>query len=180
METSETNSKVDSYTLRAIRRIENSQDKAAILAELRRTVGRSLMSARDVWPFLYKILPADICHGDTAPTDKEEAIYSALQIYALCMQGSHTVTPDSTYKLSIGGSLRAGKTDTLDKRFATLLIANDYDVLIRYLRQMIQIVKNTNTITINYPCLAQDLYRIRLGNISAVLRKWALDYYVAK
>lgn len=156
--------------------------KAAVLARLRNSVGKPLPEAEDVWPILFENLPQQFLSQSGYETYEEKAIYTTLQLYAVCMQGSAgSVISDPAYKGSIGMSLRNGRdpddSKALDRRFGALITADTFEEMSYHLRQMLKVVKSHTGMTINFPRLASDLLYFQLGNQRKICFRWAQDYY---
>jgi CRISPR system Cascade subunit CasB len=175
---------VGKATVQILQKIESQYDsqKAAVLAHLRNSVGKSLTEADDLWPLLFSNLPSEFLSQNGAETYEEKAVLATLQMYAMCMQGtSKNVQSDSSYKGSIGKSL-AGARDSndskaLDRRFNVLITTDTFSGLIYHLRQIIKVVKSKGNITINFPRLADDLFWFQKGSQRKICIRWAQEYY---
>lgn len=87
--------KVDKVTAKIIHRLENQRETSAgkaALAALRRSAGRSFAGAEAVWPMLLEQIPEELLSENGVPTPTENAIFVALQLYALCQQGSRRIS----------------------------------------------------------------------------------------
>jgi CRISPR system Cascade subunit CasB len=173
-------------TNQIIEKIEHGEKygirKAAVLARLRKSIGKPLSEAEDVWPLLFENLPQEFLGQNGRETFKEKAIYTTLQLYALCMQGAaESVKSDSGYRGSVGMSLRSGRnpedSKALDRRFGALITANTFEEMAYHLRQMLKIVKSHTGMTVNFPRLASDLLSFQYGNQRKIGFQWAQDYY---
>jgi CRISPR system Cascade subunit CasB len=178
---------VGEVTNRIIQKTENlySSQKAAVLANLRNSIGKSLTDAEDVWPILFENLPKEYLSREGSETQEEKAIFTTLQLYALCMQGaSDSVKSDNSYKGTVGKSLGSGRdmnnSVALDRRFNVLITAGTFSELTYHLRQMIRIVKSKGRMTINFPRLAEDLFWFQRGNQKKICLRWAQEYYSQK
>ena len=84
---------VGSVTKRIIRQLsyelESPLSKAA-LAKIRKTLGKPLSDATDIWPILFEHLPEEFVNSYQQPSYEELAIYTAIQFYALHQQGTST------------------------------------------------------------------------------------------
>ena len=166
-----------------IQKIEREKEhKAAVLARLRNSLGRPLKDAGDVWPLLFENMPQEFLSRYGEETKEEQALYTTLQLYAMCMQGaSSTVVSDPSFKGTIGMSLRNGRDpenpQALDRRFNALITADSFAELSHHLRQLMKIVKSKNGMTVNFPRLAEDLYGYLEGKQRKVCFRWAQDYY---
>lgn len=177
---------VRSVTNRIIQRFEQQRRKGrpntAALAALRNSAGRPISEAEDVWPILFENMPVSFLSRNGIPTFQENAIFSALQLYAMSRQGSsENVTADGSYKGNMGRSLAAGRhsgdSQAIDRRFNTMVSAEDYDGFTYHLRQLFKLVKAKCQTTVNFGGLADDLYHYQLGNKEKVCFKWAQGYY---
>ncbi|MGI5990278.1 MAG: type I-E CRISPR-associated protein Cse2/CasB [Lachnospiraceae bacterium] len=173
--------KVTEHIIRVIESQYPSQ-RAAILANLRNSIGKSLTEAGMVWPLIFENLPQEFLSRNGNETPEEKAVFNALQLYSMCMQGaSEKVTSDSHYKGSVGKSLSgirdANDSQALDRRFNALITSDTYSELTYHLRQIIKIAKSKGNITINFPKLADDLFWFQRGSGKKVCLRWAQDYY---
>ena len=171
---------------KAIRKLQDGGEyqkrSAAILANFRNTIGKDLAEATNIWPFFFEQMPTEYLSINGKETFEERAVYSTLQLYALCMQGSSSkVLEDDGFKGSIGKSIRFGRTtengEALDRRFNALISSQTYEELIYHLRQLLKIAKSKNQITVNFPQLAKDLFWFQKGNQRSICFRWAQDYY---
>ena len=173
-------------TRRIIRKLETDQisHTAALLSALRGSVGKTLAEVPQIWPVLFENLPEGFLGNGRRETFEETAIYSTLQIYALCMQGAAgNVTAAEDLKMSLGGSLKSGRvpieSEALDKRFAVLMTAETFDELMQHLRHLIRIVKAKSPMMIDFAKLAEDLYWFQQGKGKNICFRWAVEYYAA-
>ena len=182
----ETTQSIRSVTHRMINVLDTMQKNKsanALLAALRNSVGKPLEQAEDIWPFLFENVPEEFLSLTGVPTKEETVIYTVLQLYAICMQGSNkNVIVDETFKGSIGSSLKAGRkvsedSSALDRRFNVLIASDSFEELTYHLRQIIILVRSKAELTINFSGLANDLYWFQLGQAQSVCFKWATDYY---
>lgn len=168
-------------TIRIISQLENDAHKAANLARLRNSIGKPLSDAGDVWPILLANIPSEFLSRNGKETKEESAVFTALQLYAMCMQGSSSVISDSSYEHSVGASLRSGRkaddSEALDRRFNALITADTYAEMTHHLRQLLKIVKSKYVMTVNFGRLANDLYNWQRGYQRSVCFRWAQDYY---
>lgn len=175
---------VGSVTNQMIQKTERmyGSQKAAILANLRNSIGKSLADADTIWPLLFENLPPQFLSRNGAETQEEKAVLTTLQLYALCMQGtSGNVTSDNSYRGSIGKSLASARaadnSAAFDRRFNVLITADTFSELTYHLRQMIKIVRSRGNAVINFPKLADDLFWFQRGSQKRVCLRWAQDYY---
>ena len=161
--------------------------RTAALAALRDSVGKPLSEAEKVWPLIFEGLPEEFLGTRGRAIREERAIYTTLQLYALCMQGSGgRVTADDNRDTSIGVSLRAGRdpedSTALDRRFNAMATADTFEELSYHLRQLIKVVRSRAVMQINFARLAEDLYRLQQGreHQQRLCFVWAKDYYFYK
>lgn len=173
-------------TNRIIVRIEHGKEygvqKAAVLAALRNSIGKPFSEAEEVWPLLFYHLPPEFLSADGHETPEERAIYTALQMYAVCTQGSAgMVKSDPTYKGSIGRSLRSGRDPenpaALDRKFGALISSDTYEELTHHLRQILKTVKGHAGMTVSFPRLASDLLYFQRGSREKLYFRWAQEYF---
>lgn len=187
--------KVDKVTAKIIHRLENQRETSAgkaALAALRRSAGRSFAGAEAVWPMLLEQIPEELLSENGVPTPTENAIFVALQLYALCQQGSRRISGlpaeekpseanEKIYRATIGESLRAvRRADNekgLDRRFNAMLTAQSFDELAYHLRQLIKLAKAAGVTAMDFPQLAEDLFWIQRDDAQQVKLRWATGYY---
>lgn len=161
---------------------QTPETNKAVLATLRNSAGKPLTKADEVWPILFENLPSFFLSVTGVPTYEENAIYTALQLYAIGRQGSsQNLTSDASFKRSMGKSLGMGRnTDNekaLDRRFNAMITAITFEEFTYHLRQMVKLVKSKSNITINFARLASDLYWYQKGNKDKICFQWATEYY---
>lgn len=160
---------------------QEGRKDAALLAALRNSAGKTVDGAEDVWPFLFDNLPESFLGVNGRPTFEENAVFTALQIYAICRQGTvQNAQADETYRGSMGKSLASGRnadSAALDRRFNAMLTAEATDEFFYYLRQLVKLVKSRTSMKVNFAKLAEDLYWYQKGGKKQVCFRWATDYY---
>ena len=145
-----------------------------------------------MWPALLAQMPKVMLSENGVPTPAENAVFVALQLYALCQQGSRRVSglpadekpaaaDEKTRWVNIGesfGSLRnAANEKALDRRFNAMLTAQFFDELAYHLRQLIKLAKAAGVTAMDFPQLAEDLFWIQRGGARQVKLRWATGYY---
>lgn len=181
---------VYSVTSRIIKRIESlgdSPSSKANLAKIRRTVGKHLNEATDVWPILFDNLPEEFISNYGQPTYEEVAVYHAIQLYALYNQGGQNFQQLSEHnkdskKLNIGyhlSSLRKeDNTTATDRRFNAMITSSNLEELVYHLRHMLNLLKSKSAHKkIDFAKLAEDLYWYQKNNQETVRLEWARSYY---
>lgn len=162
---------------------EDSSNVKAILAKIRRTIGKPLNETVDIWSFVFPELPEDFL-GKSNPSAEERSILTAMQLFALHSQGADesVFLKDSKPYQNIGYSLSFLRTkdmaESTDRRFNAMITATDFDELIYHLRHLISILKSKKTESkVDYAKLADDFYWFLKGSEENVRLKWARQYY---
>jgi CRISPR system Cascade subunit CasB len=170
--------------------LETSSGKA-MLANLRNSVGKPLSESVSIWPLMFENLPEEFLSQGASLSNKEIAVLTALQLYALYRQGKKAPVSQGGKEQetkvakpkNIGYSLNAlrtgDNTTAADRRFNALVTAATYDELIHHLRQMINLLKakSSGEAEIDFGNLAQDLYGFLIGRDESIRLNWARSYY---
>ncbi|MDY6063372.1 MAG: type I-E CRISPR-associated protein Cse2/CasB [Erysipelotrichaceae bacterium] len=175
-------------TKRIIKVIESMDDpsKKAILAKLRHSIGRSITEYLDILKLVYANFPEEILDISEKLLWEEDAIISALQLFALHKQGKkESVIPEDDEKLSIGASLRYLRNNedskAVDKRFNGMIVSATYEEFKNHLRHLIKLLKaRVDDVKVDYALLAKNLFTIAVGNFENVKLTWARDFYYIK
>lgn len=134
-----------------------------ILAALRHSIGKPLGEAPAVCRILLENMPETFLSKNGIETREEQAIYAALQLYAIQKQSRRGQEENDTVK-NIGEALRKLREDTgqetMDRRFASMLLATSFDDLLYRLRQLMKLSKGKNALPIDIAVLANDLFII--------------------
>lgn len=178
---------VGSITKRIIKKwsyqLESPSTKAT-LAKIRKTLGKPLDEATDIWPILFENLPEEFVSSYQQPSYEELAIYTAIQFYVLHQQG----TPDSVmleeteaYQ-NIGSAFAKLRTkdDTtaIDRRFNIMITSSTFEELVYHLRHMMMLLRTKAPSTkIDYAKLTEDLYLFLKNGQENVRLNWARSYY---
>lgn len=152
------------------------------LAALRSSVGKEYEEATDVWPLILPFIPDEFM-GKGKATFAEEAIYIALQLYAIGQQGASKNVCVDEQSNGMGESLKALRSDdstAIDRRFNTLIASSTFDEFVYHLRQIFKLGKSKGDFSVNYPKLAEDLYWYQRGKNKQICLRWAKDYYRRK
>ncbi len=167
-----------------ISRIEhmgNESSRKAILANIRKSIGKELTDMTDIWKILFENLPEDFLGTTGKATFEENAIISTLQIYAISMQGSKS-SYDTEEKLgNMGQSLSIlriiGDCEPIDQRFNTMVTSSNYEEFTYHLRSLIKILKSKSIVKIDYSKLAKDLFLYQSGFEKEIKLQWARSFY---
>lgn len=162
---------------------EEIYDKAT-LAKVRKTLGKPLSEATEIWPILFENLPEEFLSSYQQPSYEELAIYTALQLYALHQQGVSTsvMLDDSKPYENIGSALgklrKEDDTTSIDRRFNTMITSSTFEELTYHLRHLISLLKvESPVIQVDYSGLANDLYWFLNNSQENVRLNWARAYY---
>ncbi|MFR8086899.1 MAG: type I-E CRISPR-associated protein Cse2/CasB [Lachnospirales bacterium] len=168
-----------------LERIPEPQQKA-MLANLRRGIGRSPGDMPELWGVFLQDMPPEMQQERGDATREEWAIYLALTLYALHQQG-YSISKNENMNqegVSLGnavGQLIKPEEDPVEnsvlRRFNALATASDIRECAHHLRGMVQLLR-ANTIPLDYPKLAQDLYVLQFKDSAPNVRlHWGQDYY---
>lgn len=159
----------------------NESSRKAILANIRKSIGKELTDMTDIWKILFENLPEDFLGTTGKATFEENAIISTLQIYAISMQGSKS-SYDTEEKLgNMGQSLSIlriiGDCEPIDQRFNTMVTSSNYEEFTYHLRSLIKILKSKSIVKIDYSKLAKDLFLYQSGFEKEIKLQWARSFY---
>lgn len=166
----------------------NSPSTKAFLAKIRNSVDKDLLHNIDLLSCIFSSVSYDSEESDGELSDKEQAIFTALQLYAIHQQSSYKSVmkiggdydEKQKYKDNIGdalSTLRSEESESIDKRFNTMIVSTDFKRLVYHLRQMIKILKSKSDAKVDYAKLAEDLYWFMNGKKDGVRLSWARSYY---
>ena len=168
-------------------------ERRAILALLRRGIGRTPGEVPELWNILFDGIPDGFMGKDGSISHECWAIYIALTCYALHQQGNSQNVNKFGYK--IGSAVRdlaerkANGRDWRESpvlpRFNAIVSANSIYAIDQHLRSLISILKSVSgePIMFDYGYLAADLYDFQcdtpgLEHISYDTRfQWGKDLY---
>lgn len=161
---------------------EQSEGSAtkALLAELRHSAGKPLGNVPSVWPLLFAHMPESFLSNNGEETKEERSIFAALQLYAIQKQGTRGREVTGKEK-NIGESLRQIKTKdnakALDRRFVSVMSAQEFDEFIYQIRQLMKLAKSHGAVPVDFAKLAKDLYWYQCGGEKQIRLNWAESYY---
>ena len=156
----------------------------AILARLRRCVGKDIRDSQESWEITLDKLPTELAgdgkYGDYNPSPAENDVHTALTIFALHMQGRSTSA--STSKRSFASAVRSIMTnsnaDGIKRRFDSMVTATDLSELAYHARGLVQLIKTQTDIGFDYPRFARDIYFFQFPEGRRnVLMSWGQDFY---
>lgn len=156
----------------------------ALLAELRRGVGKRPGELPQLWGLFLRDLPETMMGRGAEPSREEWAVYTALTLYALHQQGSdpanHSVNVRGQGLGRSAAKLVADDEDALERiqrRFNRVALASDLPDMLPHLRALVTLLKSSG-IGLDYPQLAKDLYEYQFyDGMSDVRLRWGRDFY---
>lgn len=156
----------------------------AVLAELRRGLGKMPGSLPGLWEWTLEGLPDDLQSRTGQPTNAEWAIHISMTLYAFHQQGKSPVNENmNKEKISLGravsqlaGNLQEDR-DRYQKKLEMLTKADSIENMAALLRQIVSQLR-ANAIQLDYPALAGDILAFQYEDSRRrVLLKWGEDFY---
>ena len=167
----------------SIEKSENERYRTAILAQLRRGVGRGPGEIPQLWGILLQALPEEMMGRGKEPSYEEWAIYTALTLYAFHQQGMDPTQESMNVEGRGIGSAAAKLIDEeedlirLQNRFNRFALAEDRPQIETQLRGLVSMLRS-HKIGLDYPLLASQLYRYQFhDNMSGIRLAWGRDFY---
>ena len=169
---------------------EGSSWSRAMLAKLRRGVGKIPGELPDILGYMLIGAPEKWDSFDGKPSKEELAVYNALTLYALHQQGKTEIMNISgkdengkgsgaSFGTACGRLVKAGSENltAIKKRFDAVITSIDFNEFVYHARGIIQLLKS-NDITFDYPRFAEDMYRFQFAEQQNRIRlKWGEDFY---
>jgi CRISPR system Cascade subunit CasB len=162
----------------------------AMLAKLRRGIGKPPGSVPDIWEITIDGMPEDLLSKDGIPTREEIAIHTALTLYAMHQQGREKPMSVSgngddgahignSFGSAVGKLVKPDKSNeqSIKRRFDAAVTSGDFIELATHARGLIQLLK-AEEIPLDYPQFAKDLFFFQLPeNADRVRLRWGQDFY---
>lgn len=154
----------------------------ALLAQLRRGIGKRPGALPELWGLFLNALPEDYMNRTGEPSREEWAIYTALTLFALHQQGNdslmHTEAEENRLGCAVGRFFPDGdEKDHMLLKLSLAAQADDMEELSYRLRTLVKILSD-NHMKLDYVDLAGDLYLFQLENgMDKVRLKWGQDFY---
>lgn len=155
-----------------IKAIETSPQKRAILASLRSSQDILDPHLTQAYPVIFRYLTDSQLSTSGKPTYTENAVFTALKIYAI-----NQIDFDDKNAKSFFKGLNIYRNASLDTRFANLQSLTEYTSINNVLANLMHQFKGTKDI--DFPQLGQDVYALQFSydSLRQVMLKWAQDYY---
>lgn len=162
--------------------IAQSKENTAVLAELRRGVGKIPGELPGLSGYFMEGMP-EAFFGQAEPSRAEWAVYTALTLFALHQQGN-AIDGELMYEegSSIGKAIsklvkREEDRERIRRRFNSVATSNSIEEIAYYLRGIIQMLRNEK-IGVDYVALSGDLYLFQFPELRPQVRlRWGQDYY---
>ncbi|RMC41964.1 type I-E CRISPR-associated protein Cse2/CasB [Lactobacillus sp. ESL0236] len=183
--------KIKAVTNKIIERLYNNGDlDKATLAALRGASKLTSPKAQKAWPIIMDYLPHKYLSQNGKPTAGEVAVYADIRFYAIFQQGQDKFVSVKEENSSAGVSfftalakLRQDEKvkQALDRRVQVLLATTNIDSVLNSLVHLVEILKSNDnkTLEIDFPMLAQDLYKFQWNYHCAneVRLAWGEEYF---
>lgn len=161
-----------------------SQSSKAMLARLRRCVGKDIRDSQESWDITLGDLPTELtgraASDDFRPSPAEVAIHTALTMFAVHMQGrDHTADSiGSSFASAVRSMMNDSNADGLKRRFDAMVTASDLTEMAYHARGLVQMMRAYDGIGFDYARFAQDIYYFQFPNGRRnVLMSWGQDFY---
>lgn len=174
------------YTEKQISKILTSGNagwQKAVLADLRKGVGRAPGEIPELWGVFLQNMPEAFYSTSRKPTWAEWAVYTALTLFAVHQQG-HDPNSDPMNRAGVSfgsavGQLVKSEDDEarIIRRFNTAATSSDIAEAAYHLRTLVQLLRGEG-IPLDYPALARDLYLYQNSEMAPSVRlQWGRDFY---
>ena len=186
---------IHDYVAGKIHALRNREDPyvRASLAKLRRGIGKPPGSMPDIWDLTLGGLPEAFLSKTHEPTPGEWAAYLSLTLFALHQQGkslrddpmsmADNTKPDKSLGhavLILTAKRGPDAKDAIKRRFDVVVTSDSPEELAYHLRGIINLLRSEG-IPLDYPRLAEDLYRFQTPALRDGVRlRWAQDYTIVR
>jgi CRISPR system Cascade subunit CasB len=163
--------------------VHNNRDRSAILAKLRRAVGKETGTVPNVWEFTLD-LPEELKGKGESSSFAENAVFATLTLYAMHAQGSkdnanvHSAEAGSLGRAASRLKMKFPENEKgIKRRFDALATAKSYREITNHARGMIQLLK-AGGVELDYIQFARDVFSLQFpDSAKSVKLKWGRDYY---
>jgi CRISPR system Cascade subunit CasB len=160
--------------------VSNEGQQKALLANLRRGIGRSPGELPALWGVLFDQVPDKFLEDQWG----EWALYTALTLFALHQQGRDPKTePMHREGIGLGQAMaclvdgQRENEERITRRFNQIATSADLLEMSQHLRGTVQLLRGEG-IPLDYAQLAGDLYLYQNPNYQTDVRlRWGQDYY---
>lgn len=161
--------------------IRRSPTALAILAQLRRGVGKDVGAVPDLWQYTLEGLPGPEPRDDP-PTRDEQAVYTALTLFAVHQQSRREEMHLPGRSLGAAVRLlraRATSADAVRRRFEALGTAGTFPEVVHHARGLITQLR-AHSIPLDYGAFTDDLVDLQGAAANQVRLRWGRDFYRSK
>lgn len=178
-------SNVYNVTAKILRKIDQTKDTSstrALFANIRNSINKS---SSDALAFVFNNMPEEYIGFGKELSDYEQAILTAIQMYALHQQSNEKSVLKIEYnegekRQNLGdalSTLRGSDNKSIDRRFNAMILSSNYLQLQNHLRQFIKLLKAKSDAKVDYASVADDLFWFLKNQKDGVKIKWSRSYY---
>lgn len=181
-------SNVYNVTAKILRKINQTKDTSstrALFANIRNSINKSSSNNLDALAFVFNNMPEEYIGFGKELSDYEQAILTAIQMYALHQQSNEKSVLKIEYnegekRQNLGdalSTLRGSDNKSIDRRFNAMILSSNYLQLQNHLRQFIKLLKAKSDAKVDYAGVADDLFCFLKNQKDGVKIKWSRSYY---
>lgn len=181
-------SNVYNVTAKILRKIDQTKDTSstrALFANTRNSINKSSSNNLDALAFVFNNMPEEYIGFGKELSDYEQAILTAIQMYALHQQSNEKSVLKIEYnegekRQNLGdalSTLRGSDNKSIDRRFNAMILSSNYLQLQNHLRQFIKLLKAKSDAKVDYASVADDLFWFLKNQKDGVKIKWSRSYY---
>ncbi|MCT7850976.1 MAG: type I-E CRISPR-associated protein Cse2/CasB [Lactobacillus iners] len=178
-------SNVYNVTAKILRKIDQTKDTSstrALLANIRNSINKSSSNNLDALAFVFNNMPEEYIGFGKELNDYEQAILTAIQMYALHQQSNEKSVLKIEYNEgeNLGdalSTLRGSDNKSIDRRFNAMILSSNFLQLQNNLRQFIKLLKAKSDVKVDYAGVADDLFWFLKNQKDGVKIKWSRSYY---
>lgn len=177
---------VYNVTAKILRKIDQTKDTSstrALLANIRNSINKSSSNSLDALAFVFNNMPEKYIGSGKELNDYEQAILTAIQMYALHQQSNEKSVLKIEYNeggQNLGdalSTLRGSDNKSIDRRFNAMILSSNFVQLQNHLRQFIKLLKAKSDVKVDYAGVADDLFWFLKNQKDGVKIKWSRSYY---
>lgn len=177
---------VYNVTAKILRKIDQTKDTSstrALLANIRNSINKSSSNSLDALAFVFNNMPEEYIGFRKELNDYEQAILTAIQMYALHQQSNEKSVLKIEYNeggQNLGdalSTLRGSDNKSIDRRFNAMILSSNFVQLQNHLRQFIKLLKAKSDVKVDYAGVADDLFWFLKNQKDGVKIKWSRSYY---
>lgn len=181
-------SNVYNVTAKILRKIDQTKDTSStrsLFANIRNSINKSSSNNLDALAFVFNNMPEEYIGFGKELSDYEQAILTAIQMYALHQQSNEKSVLKIEYnegekRQNLGdalSTLRGSDNKSIDRRFNAMILSSNFLQLQNHLRQFIKLLKAKSDAKVDYASVADDLFWFLKNQKDGVKIKWSRSYY---